>query len=269
MPTDIAPDPPSVRPYVSHSQVSTFIQCPLKFCFRYVENIPETRVSSALILGGAVHRGLEMYHLARQEKKPRPGIDQLADVIQQSMTEGTKDRELVFGKEEPVGGLKDEAMRLLRGYMEQHHPNGEEVIGVEQELGAEIAPYLPPATAIIDLIERFDHTLVITDFKTSGQSWSEAKAKDGGMQLALYKMAVEPFAKDWNCQMSARFVVLVRNKTVKIQEFQVVIDNRVIERVRQVFTSVFEAIERRLFWPNPSFMCPSCPYSELCDAWPV
>ena len=47
------------RDYISHSAITTYQQCPLRYRFKYVDGLPETVVSSALIFGGAIHSTLE------------------------------------------------------------------------------------------------------------------------------------------------------------------------------------------------------------------
>ena len=50
------------RDYISWSAISTYQRCPLKYSFRYVKNIPERFVSSALVFGSAIHQALQ-FHL--------------------------------------------------------------------------------------------------------------------------------------------------------------------------------------------------------------
>ena len=41
---------------VTHSALTPYQQCPLRYRFKYVDGLPETVVSSALIFGGVCHR---------------------------------------------------------------------------------------------------------------------------------------------------------------------------------------------------------------------
>ena len=49
------------RDYVSHSAISTYQQCPLRYYFRYVANLPEELTSSALVFGSGIHRAAELH----------------------------------------------------------------------------------------------------------------------------------------------------------------------------------------------------------------
>ncbi len=44
------------RPYLSHSAISTYQTCPLRYFYRYVSGLPEETVSASLVFGGAIHK---------------------------------------------------------------------------------------------------------------------------------------------------------------------------------------------------------------------
>ena len=43
------------RAYTSWSAISCYCACPLRYEFRYLQNLPEPTVSAALAFGGAFH----------------------------------------------------------------------------------------------------------------------------------------------------------------------------------------------------------------------
>ena len=89
------------------------------------------------------------------------------------------------------------------------------------------------------------------------------------MQLALYRLAVQPIAEQNGWDIKTRFVVLVRNKTPKIQVFDVPVEAAYLERTKHIATAVYDAIEGRNFWPNHGWMCKGCPYQGPCANWPT
>ena len=202
MTTVTAPEPITGRDYISHSQIQTFMSCSLKFAFRYVDGIEETSVSVPLVIGSAVHRGLELYHGARMTGDKLPGQVALAKAVAESIAE--QEKEVRYGKGETAEGLQ-----------------------------------------------------------------TEARANEMRMQLALYKLAVQPIAKQNGWDIKTRFVVLVRNKTPKIQVFDVPVEAAYLERTKHIATAVYDAIESRNFWPNHGWMCKGCPYQGPCANWPT
>ena len=65
------------RPYLSWSAVSTFMQCPLKFKFRYLESLPEATLSSSLLFGSGIHQALEEFFRAELAGGPKPTLEKL------------------------------------------------------------------------------------------------------------------------------------------------------------------------------------------------
>ena len=67
-----------VQRIYSHSRLSSFEQCNLKYKFRYIDNIiPEIEQTIETYLGGIVHKTLEWLYSEIKEKRV-PSID---DVI--------------------------------------------------------------------------------------------------------------------------------------------------------------------------------------------
>ena len=56
--------------HVSYSQIFTYLSCPLKFKFQYVEQRPQEQVSIALPFGSAIHTGIERYYRSIKKETP-------------------------------------------------------------------------------------------------------------------------------------------------------------------------------------------------------
>ncbi|MDD5054458.1 MAG: PD-(D/E)XK nuclease family protein, partial [Candidatus Nanoarchaeia archaeon] len=132
----------------SHSSISTFNQCPLKFKMRYIDKItPELKKTIEAFMGGIVHEVLQELYESVMEKRI-PGFDE----VQESLINKWKnswDDEIQIIKE----GMKKEnyfesALRFLKNYYEKCHPFNEgEIIGIEQEVriiikGKELIGYI-------------------------------------------------------------------------------------------------------------------------------
>ncbi len=77
------------RRYISFSSISTYLRCPLQYRFKYIDNLPEQTVSSALVFGTSIHRAVEHFFHESLAGNPRPDLDILLDVFQ----EGWRDRD--------------------------------------------------------------------------------------------------------------------------------------------------------------------------------
>jgi len=88
--------------HISYSQISCYINCPLKFYFRYVKGIPNENISSALPFGKAIHSGIEHFYITYKRKQENVNIktveELFADVFTTEINKG--DALVIFKKDE-------------------------------------------------------------------------------------------------------------------------------------------------------------------------
>ena len=53
--------------HLSHSQISTYLTCPLRYKFHYVDQIPPEFTSAALVFGQAMHEAAAAFYQAHLE----------------------------------------------------------------------------------------------------------------------------------------------------------------------------------------------------------
>ncbi|MCD4653025.1 PD-(D/E)XK nuclease family protein [bacterium] len=63
------------EPHLSYSQINTYIMCPLKYRFSYVEKIERDFTPAALPFGGAMHEVLAAYYISVKNAGIAPGSD--------------------------------------------------------------------------------------------------------------------------------------------------------------------------------------------------
>ncbi len=127
----------------------------------------------------------------------------------------------------------------------------------------------PPLFGRLDLLG-LDHSaqdLVLVDFKTSKQRWSDEDIQRNGDQLRLTSLALKD---SMGLDVSkCLFIVLVKTKLPAIQVLEFDPSPAQAERARQTFARVWKAIEQENFYPSPSAMnCSYCAYHTQCQQWP-
>jgi len=263
---NVTEPPLTLRDYLSYSQVNTYSQCSLKYGYRYVEGVEENTVSSSLVVGSAVHKALEVFHRTFMANTPRPKAEELVRPIN-DVFEDMSEKEIVYKKGETRASAEEQALALVAAYIADCPIEGE-IIGVETHLDANLADWLQPLTAIVDVMERVDDVLRIIDIKTSASAWGSAKIEESKLQLALYRVAASPVAESMGCTLAQRFVVLVKTKTPRIQVLDVEIDDHIIERAKHLITAIWDGIEHRVFYPSPGWYCNGCSFKSRCQKWP-
>src|SRR5882762_10583465 len=92
-------------PSFSHSKLTTFQQCPQKYKFRYIDEIPPPIRSIELHLGNTVHRALEkLYEDAKHGQTL--SCDEILAFYQQKWEEGYRPQMRIVRSEEHTSELQ-------------------------------------------------------------------------------------------------------------------------------------------------------------------
>lgn len=254
------------RDYLSYSAVNTYRQCPLRFYFRYVQQLPEEVVSSSLVFGGAIHAAAEYHFNELMAGNPAPDLDTLLAVYQEAWRD--REREQIrYGKNETIDTLGALAERVLTTFQasEFARPDGR-VLGIEEELRGRISDETPELLARVDLIVESDDELVVTDLKTARSRWSDSQVDSSADQLLLYSELVKHLAPDKPLRL--QFAVVTKAKTPILTCHDVATDSHRVNRIKRTFERVWQSIEAGSFYPAPSPMnCSTCPFQGPCRAW--
>src|SRR3989338_8856697 len=106
----------------SHSRLSTFEQCKLKFKFRYIDKIiPDIEKTIESHLGNSVHKTLEW--LYRQVKKKLvPSLDNVIQEYARNWKEDFEDEIPVAKKNMTPGDYFNKGIQFLVNYYMKHKP---------------------------------------------------------------------------------------------------------------------------------------------------
>ena len=255
------------RDYISFSAISTYQQCPLRYFFKYIEDLPEETVSSSLVLGGAVHSAVEFHFNELMAGNPAPDLDTLLSSFWNAWHYRGEEATVRFGKGEDVNAVAKMADRILAEFRQSDLalPHGN-ILGVEETLRGELIPGVPDLLARIDLIVETDDTVTITDFKTSRSRWNVSKADDSGEQLLIYSELVRQLIPGKTVRLE--FAVVTKAAKPVAERFTVTYAPARIARTKKVVEKVWQAIQQGNYFPAPSpIVCGSCPFKEPCRAW--
>lgn len=259
--------PASQRNHISHSSISTFASCPLRYYFRYELHLPEETVGSSLAVGSALHAGVELHFNELLAGNSPPGLDALLGVFWDSWRDQQEEKAIVVGPGEDINSVGHLADRMFRAFQSSDfaRPQGT-IIGVEEEVRAELLPDVPELLARIDLLIETEEELTVVDFKTARSAWSYEQVQAAAGQLLLYHEAVQPIADGRPVRL--QFAVLTKTKVPSLVLHDVAVDPRKIKRTKEVVNRVWQAIQSGHVYPNPSILnCSTCPYRKPCEQW--
>ena len=248
----------------SHSKLSTFEQCKLKYKFKYIDKItPDFKSTIEAHLGSSVHNTFEwMYHEILKGRVP-----ELDEVIQYYSKEWqdnyTEEHKIVKEYLKPEDYF-NKGVKFLIDYYVTHQPFEDGTLEMEKQLNLKLHPEKPHT--IIGYIDRlvFDkerNRYEIHDYKTANFLPKQEKF-DQDRQLALYAIAIrELFGKD-------KKILLIWHY---LNHNQKIISKRTDEeydKLRQDIINLIDEIEStKEFPPNPSQLCDWCEYKNSCPVW--
>lgn len=242
-----------MKKHLSITQIKMFLQCPLKYFFRYKQGI-KVKPNSSLTMGRSVHKAIEEFYRGKMKGET---ID-IKDAFSVSWDEERKDTD--FKREENPGELKDEGVRLVDKYAEEIAPNVRPK-EIEKDFELMFENFAYNLKGIIDLIEE-DGTVV--DHKCSKRSPNQADI-DRDIQLSAYQIGYR-FLYDQDPK-SLRYDYVIRNKAPKVLQCQTERSQKDLDRFLKLLGYVSKAIEADIYYPNEGMLCSTCGYRDLCRKW--
>ncbi|MBU2562440.1 MAG: PD-(D/E)XK nuclease family protein [Nanoarchaeota archaeon] len=243
----------------SHSRLSTFEQCPLKFKYRYIDKIiPETGISIESHLGKIVHEVLEWLHRQVKEKNI-PQIDEIISNYSKKWEEKYSD-DIVYVKQElSQKEYFNKGIQFLVDYYNSYHPFKENTLDVEKKIILSLGEH-----NLIGFIDRLVYDskkdrYEVHDYKTANNLPTQEKI-DTDRQLALYSLAIkELFGKEKDVLLVWHY--LAHNKKICSKR-----TNQQLKELKKEIIALIEKIESTTEFPsNKSVLCNWCEYKSLCQ----
>jgi len=248
----------------SHSRLSTFEQCQLKYKFRYIDKIkPIIEKSIESHLGSAVHDTLEwIYNSVNKNPEKSPALDEIIEYYIQIWQKNIPENVLIVRQELTPNDYLNKGIQFLVNYFQKHQPFKDGTIECEKKIIIE----LDENTKIMGFIDRLVQDInkghyEVHDYKTAGTLPSQ-ETMDRDRQLALYSIAIkELYGKD-------KEVILVWHYLAHNHK---IISKRTDEQLETLKYEIKELINKirqtKEFPPCKSMLCGWCEYKSMCPEW--
>ena len=242
-------------PRLSPSGAGTFVQCPRRWKFRYIDRLEDPPSADALA-GSFAHRVLELL----LQREPSQRTIEEARVIARtewSVTEALDDYQALGHDEKQSRHFRWKAWTAIEGLWHLEDPATVEVRATEQDVEAELAGV--PFRGIVDRIEEEGDGIVVTDYK-SGKAPSHRYRRSRLDQVLLYAAAVE--ASTGEMPVRARLLYLGQ-RTIGMDVNHKEIDV-VTEKLAGTWSEIQTACSEDEFEPRPGPLCGWCPFVPMC-----
>jgi len=262
----------------SHSQIQTYLSCPLKFCLEKIEKIkPDIpNESLTLVLGTAVHKALEELYI-KVSNYQKPEKEWLLDIYKQvwnkEIEEINKQNERELFDKETLETFYNRGVEYINYYYDTYKPFTKSgvVMKTESNVFCELEEWIKFSWKI-DRIDIDNDIITIVDYKTNKtmpKDWKEDTIKN---QITLYGIWIK---KDYESKIKKiiwRVEYLHLKKAIEWE-----ITNEEIEKVKQEYLQLAKEIEQKkskyemgnkeIFQPKANNFCDSCLYKQLCPLY--
>ncbi len=257
----------------SFSQTQTFIQCPRKYQYKYIDKIQEKEFESSpdLILWHSVHAALErLYNQVNVFKIPTKD-DLLMKFKEQrdyEIAEATKEKPLEMKWEQTLEDYIRRGIHYVANYYDKYSPfENITVVATEASITFDLEEQ-KKFRGFIDRLDKEWETFIINDYKTNKNLPPESK-EEYREQLTLYGLWVQQNYAKYFKNIKARLHYLHFDL---MDEWEITDD--LLATVTKKYTEIINDIElkkfeynmgnTKVFEPKENNYCKYCEYYSLC-----
>jgi putative RecB family exonuclease len=246
---------------VSASRLTLFLQCRLKFFFRYVLDLSKPATPS-LHVGNTVHAVLKAWNRARWRDQPM-SLKELHDTYTTAWNDPNQSPVIWEPGEEE--DQKQTGWRLCDTYLrESNIPPDVKPDAVEVPVEAELSKFgLPKLVGILDLVQQRQ----IIDYKTSATTPNaERIGHTTEAQTSSYAVLYREATSHKEAGIQLHHLVKLKNPKLVITQLPAMSDQQ-RARLFHLMEAYVEGLQRRDFVPSPGLQCHGCEFYHECRAW--
>ena len=248
---------------VSASRLNTWLQCRLKFYFRYVAALDKAP-TPALHVGKCIHAVLQQWNLARWRGVPLD-TEAIGAVFEIAWSTQEGSRAIAWDEGEEQAS-KAGALATLHMYLRDTPiPMAEKPEGVEVSAEMDLASHgLPTLVGVLDLVRAGGR---IVDFKTTGRTPDPGMVRHATeVQTTSYALLYREATGHPETAIELHHLVKLKTPKLVVTEVGPATDPQ-INRLFHLIDAYVDDLERRDPVPSPGMQCASCEFITECRAW--
>ena len=259
-----------MRDYISHAQLSLYLQCPLKYAFRYIDGIKPVAIPSSMAFGRSIHRAIASFYETAQEGESFR-LKAWLRVFEEDWKVTQETEEIQYGKGEDYETLLKQGKDLLRAYA--RNTNSGTVIAIEESFSVDLEDpesgeiYPQRLEGVVDLVEQDENgTVIVVDHKTAKRRYAQWQI-EGNLQLTIYAYAAKQMGWCTSESVLCRLDVLLKTKKPEVVHYYALRGKEDFAKLYGIVSAIGEGMRDEIVYPRYGYWCGDCPYIEQCREW--
>ena len=246
-------------PHFSYTSLNTYLQCPMKYAFRYIELAPVERIGASFPFGRSFHAALSARAINGTSFTFEDAKGLFAEVFK-AETDAAGSA-LTYKPEESFDDCIGKAGDMLAVAFDNWQDDYT-VKSVAESFSVTIPGVERPLIGEFDLVvEDGGRECCIVDWKTSSSRWPAGKA-DFERQVSAYCYA---YRAKYRHNPLFRYDVYTKTKVPQVGSWYTVRTDDELARFEGLCRQVERCIDAGAFYRNESQMnCGDCPYRDRC-----
>ena len=254
------------KPHLSSSSINDYVECGLLYKLGRIDHIPMEFKPDSLEFGSIIHLVLGEFYQERMMGNSLL-LKDIHYLFEKHWGKWEGNLSIKYSKGKDFNSILIGGKDLLSAWYNKLPKDNFRILSIEEGFSFYI-PGLPiPIIGATDLVEEDDSgTIIITDWKTAGKSYSNDDV-DNNMQLTIYQMAAKANGFK-NRETLLKFDVLIKTKKPDFKQYWTSRDEIDEKRVTKKISACWEGIKKGVFIPNDtSWKCKNCSFKTACNEW--
>ena len=246
------------KPHWSYSALNCYLQCPLRYYYRYVANAPVERTGVCIPFGKAFHSTLSARAVHGMNFSLEEGRESFAECFR---LETEAAQELRYKEGETFDTCLAKGFDMLKAAWDSWQDEFA-VKGVAVPFSVTVPGLKRPLVGEFDLVVDDGGADTIVDWKTSASKWGMDRV-ERDMQPSAYCYA---YKQEHGISPVFRFDIYTKAKTPTVTSLYTVRKEDALARFAFTVAGIEKGVEQECFYPNVCCMnCAECPYRNRCE----
>ena len=246
-------------PHWSYSALQTYLTCPMRYYFRYIEHAEVERTPISIPFGRAIHLVLSERAMKGTSYTI---VDAKEDFAVYFKGETEVCENLTYKPDEDYWFWDKRGCDMLELALAEW-PDDYTVKSVAEAFSVDVPGLSKPLVGEFDLVVTDGGDETICDWKTASMKWSTGRV-DRDLQATVFCYA---FMQKYGINPLFRFDVYTKAKTPAHYQFYTLRTNDDFDRFVYLAGKIDKAVNTGIFLPLESCMnCAECSYGSRCKA---